>query len=42
MPRLDGIGASKEIRQFEKSNNLREIPIIVITANATSNLRKLA
>ena len=34
MPLKDGITASKEIREYEKYNNLKEIPIIALTANA--------
>jgi len=34
MPLMDGITASKEIREYEKYNDLKEIPIIALTANA--------
>ena len=34
MPVMDGITASKEIREYEKYNDLKEIPIIALTANA--------
>ena len=34
MPVMDGITASKEIREYEKVNGLNEIPIIALTANA--------
>jgi len=34
MPVLDGIGAFKQIRDYEQKNSLNETPIIALTANA--------
>ena len=34
MPVMDGITATKEIRTYEKENDLVHIPIIALTANA--------
>jgi PAS domain S-box-containing protein len=34
MPKMDGKDATKHIRNFEKDNNLKEIPIIALTADA--------
>ena len=42
MPRLDGIGASQKIRDFEAEKLIPPIPIIVISANATPHLRTIA
>ena len=33
MPIMDGIEATKKIREFEKRNNLSPIPIVALTAN---------
>lgn len=33
MPVLDGNGATRAIRQFEKDNSLARVPIIGVTAN---------
>ena len=35
MPFLSGFKATKIIRNYEKSNNLNPIPIIIISGNAT-------
>lgn len=40
MPILDGIGAFHKIRNYEKENNLRNIPIIALTANAIKGDKK--
>jgi CheY-like chemotaxis protein len=34
MPELNGLDATREIRQFEFQNNLDNIPIIALTAHA--------
>lgn len=34
MPVMDGFIATKEIREFEHDNNLKQVPIIALTANA--------
>lgn len=34
MPILDGIEAFKQIREYEKQENLKQIPIVALTANA--------
>ncbi|NPA55581.1 MAG: response regulator [Epsilonproteobacteria bacterium] len=34
MPELDGVGATQQIKQYEKENNLPHTPIIALTANA--------
>ena len=34
MPEMDGIEATKQIKQYEKANNLAHIPIIALTANS--------
>lgn len=34
MPRLSGLEATKQIREYEKNNGLKHIPIIALTANA--------
>jgi CheY-like chemotaxis protein len=34
MPKLSGIDAAKQIRQFEATHNLPRIKIIALTANA--------
>ena len=39
MPNLDGFGAAKQIRQFEKENNLPEIPIVALTAHVLPQYR---
>lgn len=33
MPIMDGLESTKEIREFEKENNQKEIPIVAMTAN---------
>ena len=40
MPKMDGIAAIEAIREFERSKNLLEIPIVVLTGNATVKNRK--
>jgi len=40
MPLLGGIDATKQILDFEKSNNLKHIPIIALTANALQGDRE--
>jgi osomolarity two-component system sensor histidine kinase NIK1 len=34
MPILDGVGAFKQIREFEKNSKIAETPVIALTANA--------
>lgn len=34
MPELNGLGAMKQIKEYESKNNLDKTPIIVVTANA--------
>ena len=41
MPELDGISASKLIREYEKSNNLKKNHIIIVTGHCTQETRKL-
>ena len=40
MPNLDGIGATKQILEYEKQNNLSHTPIIALTANALKGDRE--
>lgn len=40
MPVLDGLEATRCIREFEKKNNLKPTPIIALTANAFESDRK--
>jgi len=40
MPLLDGVGATKEILQYEKEHNLSHTPIIAVTANALKGDRE--
>ena len=41
MPIMDGFEATKEIREYEKTNtNLGHIPIIAFTANTINNDRE--
>jgi CheY-like chemotaxis protein len=40
MPILDGIGAFKEIREYENKNNLKNIPVSALTANAIKGDRE--
>ncbi len=40
MPILDGIEATKIIKKFESENNLKEVPIIALTANALKGDRE--
>ena len=41
MPKLNGIGATKEILQMEKEQGLEHTPIIALTANALVGDRQL-
>jgi CheY-like chemotaxis protein/nitrogen-specific signal transduction histidine kinase len=36
MPKIDGLGATRLIRNYEQEHLLRPIPIVAVTANATS------
>ena len=40
MPELDGIEATKQIKNYEKDNNLTHTPIIALTANAMQGDRE--
>lgn len=40
MPVLDGFGATREIREFEKKNSLPNIPIFAMTAGTDEAWRK--
>ncbi|MCP4216762.1 MAG: response regulator [bacterium] len=40
MPELDGVGATKEIREFEKKNDCARIPIVALTAHAMKGDRE--
>ena len=40
MPILDGIGAFKEIREYENSNNIKNVPVSALTANAIKGDRE--
>ncbi len=37
MPNKDGIQATREIRELEKAQNIRPVPIIAVTANVNEN-----
>jgi len=42
MPKIDGYGASKAIREYESENNLKSTPIMALSADVTSNeIKKL-
>jgi len=41
MPVMDGIEATKSIRQFEIANQLQQIPIIALTADGTECARQI-
>jgi signal transduction histidine kinase/CheY-like chemotaxis protein len=40
MPIMDGVEATKEIIQYEKSNHLKHIPIVALTANTIKSDRE--
>ncbi len=40
MPVMDGIEATKQIKQYEQENNLKHIPIVAVTANALKGDRE--
>ena len=42
MPVLDGYGATKAIREYERENNLSPTPIIAVTAHAFQENEDLA
>lgn len=42
MPEMSGYEATEKIRQFEKRNNLKPIPIVAITAHASDEYREKA
>ena len=42
MPKMDGISAIAAIREIERNQNLPEVPIIVLTGNATLKNRMAA
>ncbi|MDY0006426.1 MAG: ATP-binding protein [Spongiibacteraceae bacterium] len=42
MPELDGYGATREIRQFEKASGLRRCPIVGLSAHALEEYRNAA
>jgi|GEM_PF-3316806 len=42
MPEMSGYEATEKIRQFEKRNNLKPIPIVAITAHASDEHREKA
>ena len=35
MPEMDGKTACKEIRQYEKKNNIKEVLLVIISVNCT-------
>ena len=40
MPELNGLGAMKQIKEYESKNNLDKTPIVAVTANAlTSDIK---
>ncbi len=41
MPGMDGITACKKIREFEKENNLKRIPIVIVTGNCSEDERRI-
>lgn len=41
MPEVDGVEATKEIRKFEKENNIKAAKIIAVTANILLEEREL-
>jgi signal transduction histidine kinase/ActR/RegA family two-component response regulator len=41
MPVLNGIDATKKIRQYEQENDQRKIPILALTANALAQHKKM-
>jgi len=41
MPVLDGIEATKKIRDFEKSFGLSAVPIIALTADGTDSAKQV-
>ena len=40
MPNCDGVSATKQIREFEKTNNKKAVPIIALTANVIKGDRE--
>ena len=41
MPELNGLGAMKQIKEYEENNNLIKTPIVALTANTlTSDITK--
>ena len=40
MPKMDGLTAAKQRRQFEALNGLTKLPIIALTANTSNNVRE--
>jgi signal transduction histidine kinase/CheY-like chemotaxis protein len=41
MPGMDGIEATKIIRDWEEQNNKKHVPIVALTANAVSGMREV-
>jgi CheY-like chemotaxis protein len=39
MPRMDGLEATRQIREFEQEQSLKRTPIIAMTANVTAKDR---
>lgn len=39
MPRKDGYQACREVRQWEKENGFKELPIIALSANVMSDVQ---